>query len=112
MEIINQGSTYVLGLAFSDENGNAVAPSSARYRIDVEGGNAISGNNTTAWVSFSPSNNTYDLAITANENLMGNNSNNREERVVTVEFGYSGNANKQTTEYRYMLTRLENYLKA
>jgi hypothetical protein len=112
MEIVNQGSTYVLGLTFSDENGNGVTPTEARYRIDVEGGNAITGNNTTAWVAFSPSGNTYDLVITANQNAMNNNSNNREERIVTVEFSYgNNNANKNPQEYRYMLTRLDNLLK-
>jgi hypothetical protein len=112
MEVVNEGSTYVLGLSFSDENGNGVIPTSARYRLDVDGGNAISGNNNSAWVSIVPGNSTYDLVISGNQNAMVGNNTQREERVVTVEFGYSGNANKQTDEYRYMLTRLENYLKA
>jgi hypothetical protein len=113
MEVVNQGSTYVLGLTFTDENGNGVTPTSARYRIDVDGGNAItSGNNNSAWVPITPSGNTYDLLIGANQNAMVGNNTQREERVVTVEFSYSGNANKQTDEYRYMLTRLDNFLKA
>ncbi len=112
MEIVNQGSVYVLGLAFSDENGNGVTPTEAKYRVDVEGGNAVTGNNANAWVAISANANTYDLVITANENAMNNNSNNREERVVTLEFSYgANNANKQTQEHRYMLTRLDNLLK-
>ncbi len=112
MEIVNQGSVYVLGLAFSDENGNGVTPTEARYRVDVDGGNAVTGNNANAWIAISANANTYDLVITANENAMNNNSNNREERVVTLEFSYgANNANKQTQEHRYMLTRLDNLLK-
>jgi len=113
MEVVNEGSTYVLGLSFTDENGNGVTPTGARYRIDVDGGNAItSGNNNSAWVDITPGSNAYDLVITANQNAMVGNNTQREERVVTVEFGYSGNANKQTDEYRYMLARLENFLRA
>lgn len=112
MDIVNQGSSFVLALAFADENGNGVTPTTAKYRIDVEGGNAITGNNANAWIGFNANANTYDLVITANENAMNNNSNNREERVVTLEFSYgANNANKQTQEHHYMLTRLENLLK-
>jgi hypothetical protein len=110
MDIVNQGSTYVLSLAFADENGNAVTPSSSKYRIDVEGGNAISGNNANAWIPFTPSGNTYDLTISGNENAMSNNSVSREERIVTVEFKYSADLKVQETEYRYMLQRIENLL--
>jgi hypothetical protein len=111
MDVINQGSTYILGLSFKDENGNGVTPSAGKYRIDVEGGNAITGNNANAWVAISPSGNTYDLTITANENgFKANSSTDREERVVTVEFTYGANSSKQTDEYRYMIKVLENLL--
>ena len=112
MDVINQGSTYILGLSFKDENGNGVTPSAGRYRIDVEGGNAITGNNANAWIPFTPSSNAYDLTISANENAISSNASvDREERVVTVEFTYSADSKKQTDEYRYMIRRLEEYLK-
>jgi hypothetical protein len=111
MEYINQNSTYVLTLSFIDENGNAVTPSSSKYRIDVSDGNAVTGNNANHWVAFTPSNSTYDLAISANENAMSNNSNNREERIVTILFKYSADSKELPLEYRYMLTRLENLSK-
>jgi hypothetical protein len=110
MDIINQGSTYVLGLTFRDENGNAVTPSAGRYRIDNEGGNAISGNNTTAWVAFTPSGNTHDITISSNQNAFVSNSSDREERIVTAEFTYGAGNNKQTDEYRYMIKRIDNFL--
>jgi len=112
MEIINQGSTYILGLEFRDDAGNAVTPSSALYRIDDEdSGNAITGNNANAWVAFSPSSNQYDLAISANENALIGNTTDREERKVTVKFNFSADNKTQTDEYRYMIQRLENLLK-
>ena len=110
MDVINQGSSYVLGLSFKDEDGNGVTPSAAKYRIDNEGGNAITGNNANAWVAFTPSANTHDLTISANENAFANNTSDREERVVTVEFIYSADSKKQTDEYRYMIRKLENLL--
>lgn len=112
MDIINQGSTYVLGLDFKDANGNAITPAAAFYRIDdVESGNGITGNNANRWVAFSPSSNQYDLTITANENAMIGNSTDREERKVTVKFNFSADNKTQTDEYRYMIFRLENLLK-
>lgn len=110
MDFVNQGSTYILGLTFRDEGNNLVTPSSARYRVDVEGGNAVTGNNSTAWVSFTPTGNTYDLVITANQNALANNTVDREERIVTVDFTYSPDGYKQPTEYRYMLVRLKKLL--
>jgi len=111
MDVINQGSTYVLGLSFKDEDGNGVTPSAGKYRIDVEGGNSVTGNNANAWVAFTPANSAYDLTISANENgFKANSSTDREERVVTVEFTYGANGYKQTDEYRYMIKALENLL--
>ena len=111
MDVINQGSTYPITLTFKDGNGNNVTPSAGKYRIDVEGGNSVTGNNANAWVAFTPANSAYDLTITANENgFKANSSTDREERVVTVEFTYGANGYKQTDEYRYMIRVLENLL--
>jgi hypothetical protein len=107
MDIVLEGSTYPILLEFVDGNNNAVTPSAARYRIDNVGGNSITGNNANAWVSFTPSGNTYELVITANENAVANANNRREERTVTVEFTYGANSYKQTGEYRFMLKNLD-----
>jgi hypothetical protein len=112
MEIVNEGSSYVLGLTFKDENGNGVTPANATYRIDdEESGNGVTGNNANHWVDISPSGNTYDLVVTANQNAFIGNNTQREERVVTLKFKFSADSKWQTEEYRYMLTRLENLLK-
>ena len=105
MDVVNQGQTYVLGLTFTDENGNGLTPSSASYRIDVEGSNVA----VVPWTPFSPSANTYNLVITAAQNALQNANNAREERVVTLQFGY-GLGNEQVSEYRYMLAKVENFL--
>ncbi len=110
MDIVNQGSTYLLGLTFRDEGNNLVTPSAGRYRVDRVGGNAVTGNNANAWVAFTPSGNTHDIVITANENAFANNSANREDRIVTVEITYGANSYLQTNEYRYRLERIEEYL--
>lgn len=109
MDSIFEGSTYPILLAFRDGNNNAVTPSAARYRIDNVGGNSITGNNANAWVAFTPSGNTHELVIAANENAMANANNAIEERAVTIEFTYGANSYKQTGEYRFMLKNL-NYL--
>lgn len=106
MDIVFEGSTYPITLSFYDGNNNAVTPSAARYRIDNVGGNAVSGNNANAWVAFTPSANTHDLVISANENAMANANNAREQRTVTVEFTYGANSYKQTGEYQYTLQNL------
>ena len=106
MDIVLEGSTYPLTLSFFDGNNAAVTPTAARYRIDNVGGNQITGNNANAWVAFAPSNSTYDLIISANENQMANANNAREERAVTVEFTYGANSFKQTGEYRFTLQNL------
>jgi hypothetical protein len=110
MDVVNQGSVYVLGLAFTDENGNNVTPSGAQWRLDAEGIGPITGNNANAWVTFTPGGSSYNLQITGIQNAMSNNSNNREMRVVTIEFTYGAGNNAATMEYRYLLTRIENLL--
>ncbi len=102
MDIVNQNCDYTLGLDFSDDTGVAIVPTSASYRID----DVDSGNQIVAWTPIYPTLNSFDLVITATQNAMIGNSTDREERAVTVKFGYSADSKQDTDEYRYMITRL------
>jgi hypothetical protein len=102
MDIINQETTYTLGLDFTDDQGGAVTPTSASYRID----DLESGNEVVPWTSIFPTTSSFDLVVTAEQNAMAGNSTDRETRVVTVKFGYSADSKQDTDEYRYWISRL------
>lgn len=91
-DVVNQLTEYKPKLVFTDENGNAVTPDKSTYRIDdVITGNAITGNNETAWVEFTPSDSTHIITVTANENRMLSNNTQRELRVLTANVIYGSN---------------------
>lgn len=81
LEIVREKNTSLKVLTFTDENGNAVTPSSATYQIDDESGTAI-----TAETAFTPGN----LLISADENRILSASKQSERRTVTIRWVYSG----------------------
>jgi hypothetical protein len=102
MEIINENTTLTLTLTFEDENGDAVTPSAARYKLD----DVSSGASVLAWTAFSPSSSTHDLVITATQNAVIDSTKSREKRVVTVEITYGMDARMNTSEYAYVVRNL------
>lgn len=100
LDIVNEKSTLMLTLAFKDEDGVAVIPSSATYRIDApqEGLTILPA---TAISSLSSS---VSLEITSAQNQAVSSAP-YSERVVTVEFVYSL-TKKGVNEYRYKLKNL------
>ncbi|MFA5424499.1 MAG: hypothetical protein WC374_11655 [Phycisphaerae bacterium] len=108
MEIIKPDTTLTISLAFTDENGDAVTPSAARYRID----DVASGDEVLAWTNFTPATSTYDLIIEAAQNAIINSAQPTEKKLVKVEITY-GTDNKKTDTYVYMVSDIsDTYLSA
>ena len=104
METINEKTTAILTLTFTDEDGDAVTPSAGTYQID----DVESNTNITAKTDFTPIASTYDLEITPNENRTLDSTKNYELRRVTVTMTYSG-AKSASAEYDYKVKNL-NYI--
>jgi len=100
-DTVNEKSTSVVTLSFTDEDGNAVTPTAGSYRIDdVATGTQIKGD-----TPFTPVGSTHDLVIGDTENAILNAANERELRCVTVSVTY-GSGKKCTAEYRYYVINL------
>lgn len=96
---VNEGTSLVLGVAFTDMSGASAAPSAATYRIDcITTGTAILG--ATALTPAAA----VDIHITGAQNAIITTGNAYETKRVTVEWtagAYSG-----TDEYIYAVKNL------
>ena len=100
MESVNERTSSTLAATFRDEAGVLVIPTSGTYEIDdVDSGTVIK-----ASTAFSPTDSTYNIAITAVENRILNALAEKELRRVTVTFIYSGG--QGTGEYFYEVKNL------
>jgi hypothetical protein len=94
---VYEGSTSVVKLTFTDENGDAVIPTSATYRIDDK----VTRTSIHATAAFVPVASTYNVEITAAENRILKSTNVSEDRVLTVTFSYGvGKTGTSMKEYR------------
>jgi hypothetical protein len=98
---VNEGSTHVVTASFSDEDGNAVIPTSASYRVD----DAASGTVVIAATAVTPTAAVIDIVIPAAKNMILNAGRSLEQRVLTVTFTYSG-GKTGTGEYHYHVKNL------
>lgn len=105
MDLVNEKSSSTIALAFTDETGAAVTPSSARYRID----DVAAGTQIKDWTAFVPTGSGYDLEILDTENAILTAANDTEMRRVTVEFTYGVANKKGTGEYLYAVKNLPKY---
>jgi len=101
METVNEGSTHLLRLSFTDESGAAIVPSAATWKIV----DAASGTIIKAETAFTPTVATHELVISATENRILNAASAREQRRVTISVTYSG-SREMTTEYLYEVNNL------
>jgi hypothetical protein len=99
---VNEGTTFILELSFEDEDGNAVTPSSASYRID----DVLSGTAIKAETAFTPSSSVHELVITATENGILDNTYSREKKLVTVNYVYGSSSYEANAEYEYYVKNL------
>lgn len=100
MNFVNEKSTYILTLNFTDEKGDPVTPTLASYRIDDQ----ASGTEIKDDTLFYPDAPNYDIEITPTENRMLSEEAS-EVRIVTVIFQYAGDR-QGTAEYLYAVKNL------
>lgn len=102
MEVYNERTTVVIGLAFSDEEGVAVTPSSGTWRVD----DLTSGTELVATTAFVPAAATHDLVLSEEVNRILDVTRATETRLVTIVAVYSG-TRQVTSEYRYQVKNLK-----
>lgn len=100
---ITERTTLVLTVSFFDEDGVAVTPDSATYRIDSLQGTR--GTAVLAATAITPLSTTADIEITSDQNQIIRQRNPYEIKVVTIEFEY-GSGKRGTAEYRYRVLNL------
>ena len=97
----NERSTWLVDVAFFDDEGTPVTPSAATVRIDDEKNRT----NIRPATAIGSLNTTVTLEITADENYIIRPRAKYEVRTVTVGFDY-GVGRHGNTEYRYKLINL------
>lgn len=100
----NERSDFPIAVTFLDEDGVAVVPDAATYRIDdVERRRNIQP--ATAFPSLAS---TVDLWITSDQNFIIRSRSKYEIRTVTVEYDYTSDAGSKhaTAKYEYKLINL------
>lgn len=100
----NERSDFVIAVSFLDEDGIAVTPDAATYRIDDE----LNRRNIQPATTFPSLDTSVDLWITSDQNHIVRSRNKSEVRVVTVEYDYTSDdgAKHATAQYRYKLLNL------
>jgi hypothetical protein len=101
MLTVNERTSTILSLTFTNEYGAPVTPTGGRYMID----DVLSGTNIVDWTGFTPVGSTYDISIASDDNRILDETNNDEVRRVTVIMYYAGDK-QSTTEYRYEIVNL------
>ena len=100
---VNEGSHAFVTVYFWDENGVAVIPTTATYRID----DVSSNQKVVAAVALpAPMAVSKIITITPAENTILNVKNRFEERRITVLFTYSAGAKTGTDEFVYAVKNL------
>jgi hypothetical protein len=102
VKIINERTSVILAMQFTDENKVAVVPGSGQYQITDE----ATGTVLTSWTSFSPAAATHNLAINQTNNRILDDTNASEVRIISVVTQYSGGTKQCTSEFRYEVTNL------
>lgn len=97
----NERSTWLVDVAFFDDEGNPVTPSAATVRIDDEKNRT----NIRPAESISPLSTTVTIEVTADENYIIKSRAKYEVRTVTVGFDY-GVGRHGNTEYKYKVLNL------
>lgn len=92
---VNERTTLVLTLSFKDEDGVAVVPATATYRID----DVLTETAILAATPLTGLASSIEVEITSAQNALISGVA-LEERIVTVEFTY-GAGRRGTSEYRY-----------
>ena len=106
MWTVNQNDSFQIPVAFKDEAGTAVVPTSISYQvIDVETGTTIRGP-----TAVTPSASSITLTLTYDDTALVQSGRRSEERVVRVTAVYgtdaSGDPIQKTDEYAFLVVKL------
>lgn len=101
---VNERSDFALAVSFLDEDGVAVVPTAATYRIDDQ----LSRRSIQSSTAFPSLASSVDLWITSDQNFIIKSRSAYEIRTVTVEYDYESDDGPKhgTAEYRYKLVNL------
>lgn len=102
LDSFNERSTVVLTVAFTDDDGAAVTPDAASYRVD----DRASRTAVLAATAIGSLSTSIDLTITSEQNAIVRPRKAFEIRTVTVEFDYDSSAKHGTAQYEYKLVNL------
>lgn len=102
LDAVNERSTHIVTVAFTDADGTAVTPDSATYRID----DRAARTNILSATSIGSLDDTVELTITSEQNAIIRSRKPFEIRTVTVEFDYDGGTKHGTGQYEYKLVNL------
>ena len=100
MDVWNEKSTVMVTVAFKDEDGVAVTPSAATYRLDA----VTEGHTILAATAIGSLSTSVSLHITSAQNAALSAAP-FSERCLTVEYDY-GTTKHGTAEYRYKIKNL------
>lgn len=101
METVNEESSAILVVSFLDENGIAVTPASATYRIDAVPGGTIRG-----ITNFTPSSSSHNIVLQPSDNKIIKVSKSSEIHLVTVTAILS-TGESFTAVYRYYVVNFK-----
>lgn len=104
LDMVNEQSTAVIGLSFTDETGQPVTPASARYRLD----DVASDDEIVGWTDIAPTDASVDLIITGAQNVILDATSDYEKKRLTVIFTYGLDSKQSTAEYVYAVRNLKN----
>ena len=99
---VNEGTSALVTLAFTDEAGAAVTPMSGTYRIDTGNGTVL-----RASTAFSPTGNTHQLLLNAADNTIKDVELVTEPHILTVTWVFGSGDRTGTEECRYDVKNLQ-----
>jgi hypothetical protein len=102
LDSYNERATVVITVAFADDDGVAVTPTSATYRIDDK----ASKTNILPATAIGSLASSIELTITSEQNAIIKRRKPVEIRTITVEFDYDSGTKHGTGQYEYKLVNL------
>jgi hypothetical protein len=95
--IVKEGDGHTARVTWKDGDGNAVTPTTSRYRVDC----LTSGNSPLIWQSLSSAS-TITIAIPGTANVIQSSANETETKQITVQADY-GTINQKTVVAEYVV---------
>lgn len=104
MKIVNEKTTLVIELSFTDPDAIPVIPSAVRYRLDDD----ASGAQILDWTDITPTAATCDIVVTDQQNAILDTALELEKKRMTVSCTFGSDNKKATADYVYAVKNLIN----